>query len=253
MFWAHIKKLGPHKNTKIPMCVRVGDNIDTDTDRVLKTWENDFSSLYNQFDVTGFDDVFLANAKMIVRSNEQDMQKSSHKSNSMLNREIDYDEVLKCARKLKVQKAVGIDSIPNELLKQSGVHILLYKLFDLFKCGIMPTMWLKGIITPIPKGAGKDPYVPLNFRGITLLSCVVKVYTSMLNNRILAYCDTLHLLVDEQNGFRKKRACIDHIFTLSSVIKNRLNEKLSTFCAFIDMQKAFHCIDRDLLLYSLLL
>jgi hypothetical protein len=182
------------------------------------------------------------------------MDDPQYESNIMLNCPIAFDEVVKCINRLKCNKAVGIDCIPNEVLKQPGIHVIIYRLFNcIFNTNVMPSVWLKGIIHPIPKGSGKDPYVPLNYRGITLLSCLSKTYTSLLNNRILEYCDSLNLLVNEQNGFRKNRACIDHIFTLSSIIRNRLNSKLPTFCAFIDMQKAFDCVDRDLLLFSLLM
>lgn len=154
---------------------------------------------------------------------------------------------------MKQRKATGVDSVPNEVLKHEGILIALYRVFShLFDTGLVPSMWLNGIINPIPKGAGKDPYVPLNYRGITLLSCVAKTYTSMLNHRISKYCDTLGLIADEQNGFRKNRACVDHIFALTSIVRNQLQNKQSTFCAFIDMEKAFDWVNRDLLFYSLL-
>ncbi len=41
---------------------------------------------------------------------------------------------------------------------------------------------------------------------------------------------------DQQNGFRKHKFCEDHIFVLTSIIKNRMSEGRDTFCAFIDMQ-----------------
>ena len=53
--------------------------------------------------------------------------------------------------------------------------------------------------------------------------------------------------------FRKGRSYSDHLFTLTSIIRNRLACKQSTFCAFIDMEKAFDFLDRDLLFYRLLL
>ncbi len=34
---------------------------------------------------------------------------------------------------------------------------------------MLPTMWLKSVINPIPKGSNKDIFVPLNYRGISLL------------------------------------------------------------------------------------
>ncbi len=41
---------------------------------------------------------------------------------------------------------------------------------------ILPPVWLKAVINSIPKGANKDPLIPLNYRGIRLLSCVGKVF-----------------------------------------------------------------------------
>ena len=98
----------------------------------------------------------------------------------------------------------------------------------------------------------KDPHVPINYRGISLLSCVGKMYSSLLSKRILSYCELCNILVDEQNGFRKNRSCNDHIFSLSSIIRNRLNNGKPTFAAFLDMEKALDKVDRNLLLLRLL-
>ena len=49
----------------------------------------------------------------------------------------------------------------------------------------------------------------------------------------------LNLLHDEQNGFRGKRSCIDHLFSIISIIRNRLNQSRNTYATFIDMEKAF--------------
>ncbi len=64
--------------------------------------------------------------------------------------------------------------------------------------------------------------------------------------------DIVNGIVDEKNGFRKGRACIDQVYTLTSIIRNRLQEKKPTFAAFIDFQNALEWVDRDLLLYKLL-
>ncbi len=108
----------------------------------------------------------------------------------------------------------------------------------------MPSIWLRAIVNPILKGSGKDPYVPINYRGISLLSCVSKCYTSIMNERLVKFCDGNNILVDEQNGFRKNCSCNDHLFSLASIIRNRLATHMSTYCAFIDMEKAFDFIDR---------
>ena len=97
---------------------------------------------------------------------------------------------------------------------------LLFKLFSFcFEKHIVPSLWLKSVVRPIPKSSDKNPYVPLNYRGISLISCIGKIYSSILDNRLISYLDENNILVDEQNGFRKSRSCEDHIFTLSPLSK----------------------------------
>ena len=116
----------------------------------------------------------------------------------------------------------------------------------------MPSIWQKSIIKPIPKSSDKDPYLPLSYRGISLISCVSKAYSSLLNDRIVQFCNENNIFPDEQNGFRAKRSCEDHIYSLSSIIKNRINDKKDTFCAFVDLEKAFDWVNCNLLLYRLI-
>lgn len=59
-------------------------------------------------------------------------------------------------------------------------------------------------------------------------------------------------LVDEQNGFRRKQAYIDHIYSVSTIIRARIAESKSTFSCFIDFQKAFYWINRELLAFKLI-
>ena len=73
----------------------------------------------------------------------------------------------------------------------------------------------------------------------------------MLNARLTKYLESNGIIVDEQNGFRRLRACIDHLFVLTTVIRNRKSRGLPTFCCFVDYQKAFDLLDRNCLLYKM--
>ena len=122
----------------------------------------------------------------------------------------------------------------------------LHTLFSFsFAQSILPSVWQKAFITPIPKSADKDPFVPLNYGGIRLLSCVFKIYTGILNCRISQYYENNGLINEEQNGFRKGRACIEHSYVLASLIRNTKNCVLSTYVAFVDFQKAFDWVNRE--------
>ena len=47
-------------------------------------------------------------------------------------------------------------------------------------------------------------------------------------------------------------SCEDHIYSLTSIRQTSMNDKESVFAAFIDLEKAFDWVDRDLLMYRLL-
>uniref|UniRef100_A0A3P9J295 Reverse transcriptase domain-containing protein n=1 Tax=Oryzias latipes TaxID=8090 RepID=A0A3P9J295_ORYLA len=72
-----------------------------------------------------------------------------------------------------------------------------------FMNGFIPSSWYKSIIKPIPKSPQADTRVPLNYRGISLLCTVYKVFSSILNNQLSQYLETNQVLVEQQNGFRR--------------------------------------------------
>lgn len=94
----------------------------------------------------------------------------------------------------------------------------------------------------------------MNYRGITLVSVPSKIYCQchVLNSRLNEWMEANKILCDEQNGFREKRSCEEHIHTLHTVINDRKISKLSTFVCFIDMRKAFDSVPRNLLWYKML-
>ena len=56
----------------------------------------------------------------------------------MINSDITLNEAVQNLRKLKCNKAIGIDFISNEVLKRSGIHFVLHKLFSfIFDSGIV--------------------------------------------------------------------------------------------------------------------
>ena len=75
------------------------------------------------------------------------------------------------------------------------------------------------------------------------MTCIGKVYSSLLNNRLSNVLDMTGKMSNEQNGFRCKRSCEDHIYSLSSIVRNRMKLNLSTFTTSIDFSKAFDSID----------
>ena len=68
----------------------------------------------------------------------------------------------------------------------------------------------------------------------------------------LLYVGYVWCIEEEQVDFQWKYACIDQVFILNSIVRNRMQEGKGMYALFIDMQKCFDWVDRDLLLYRLL-
>ena len=80
---------------------------------------------------------------------------------------------------------------------------------------------------------------------------VGKTYATVINTRIKSWCEARDVLVDEQAGFRAGRSTGDHVFLLSELIRARKRKGRKTFCAFLDIKKAYDCVFRDGLWYRL--
>ena len=249
-FWQTLKNLGPQKKCHIPFEI-YKDNceISNDFNDVMATWKEGFQNLYafvplpDEFNDTFYEHILQQKAELENRNF----------SREGLNHEISENEVRKIICNLKNKKAVGIDNLPNEIFKNESSVVILTKLFNLiFRSGIIPKVWTHAIIKPIPKNSVLDPRLPSNYRGISLLSTVYKCFASILNERLVDVIEGNNLYADEQNGFRRNRSCIDHIFALTSIIRSRKSQRKSTFVAYIDMEKAFDRVDRHLMLYKLL-
>ena len=153
---------------------------------------------------------------------------------------------LQCVRKLKNDKTGGSDGIVGELLKYggSGMVDLLEQLFSvIWQEEIVSRQSRDGLIVNIfKKGDREDPG---NYRGITLLSVVGKVFCKILNNKLVQCLDKEGALHERQAGFRLNRGCMDNVYTLNEIVQGRLREDKKTFAFFLDIQKAYDTVWHD--------
>ena len=175
-----------------------------------------------------------------------DPRSISHSLNEEINKVFSVVEVNNVIKKLKNSKACGIDSVINEFLKNSPQEMLqvLVKFFNIvLDSGIVPTDWCIGLIQPLykNKGSAKNPD---NYRGITLLSCIGKLFTAVLNARLTTYIEGMGIMGGEQAGFREGYSTTDQIFVLHSLIDFYLFGAQRLYCAFIDYKKAFDLVNR---------
>ena len=85
---------------------------------------------------------------------------------------------------------------------------------------------------------------PNNNRGISLVSCFCKLFTSILNQRLLSWADKDNIITDAQFGFQPQKGTAEAIFCLSTIINLSLFNKKRLYCCFIDFKKAFDTVNR---------
>ena len=93
---------------------------------------------------------------------------------------------------------------------QINLHLFLFHL------------WTEGFIIPVHKqGNSSDPN---NYCGITLNSCLVKLFCHVLNERISKYLEEKSFIGREQAGFRKNHRTSDQIFILKTIIDKYIHK-----------------------------
>ena len=129
------------------------------------------------------------------------------------------EEVKKATEHLTLNKSPGPDGSLAERLKNSFEHILslLVLLFNhVFDTGQYPSTWSGAIIVPIHKSGDKDD--PDNYRGVSLLNILGKVFAHILNKRLTLWADENDKIVEEQSGFRAGHSTVDNMFVLYAIV-----------------------------------
>ncbi|KAL0852521.1 hypothetical protein ABMA27_017001 [Loxostege sticticalis] len=159
-------------------------------------------------------------------------------------------EIRMALKQLKNNKAPGDDGITAELLKAGGTPVLkaLQKLFDsVILEGQTPSAWHRGVVVLFFKKGDKT--LLKNYRPISLLSHVYKLFSRVITNRLARRFDDFQ--PPEQAGFRKGFSTIDHIHTLRQIIQKTEEYNQPLCLAFVDYEKAFDSIETWAVLQSL--
>ena len=164
-FWKYINKLGPRTRNNIPEKVFINGTEVNDINIGLKVWKEEFHKLYNKLEEpeTNMEGSLYDNMLYEKQVLENMMNDNGYIENVYINNAIEFAEVDKIIGRAKRNKAMGIEKIPYEVLKNYDVKLVVYKLLEtLFEHSLAPSRWLKANIIPVPKGADKDPCIPLN-------------------------------------------------------------------------------------------
>lgn len=148
--------------------------------------------------------------------------------------DIKWEEVRKAIKKLKLNKAIGIDGIPNEMWKygkeviEKWVREICKKVWREER---WPEEWKEGIIAPIvKKGEGEKIE---EYRGVTLMSTLYKICTTVLAERLREEVEGKRIIPENQVGFKKDKGVLDNVYVLNYMIQKQINRnKGKLVCVF---------------------
>ena len=177
-----------------------------------------------------------------------------------LNARITLSEYRAAKKRMHTGKAVGIDGIPFEMIRGKMINgelvsefddMMLYMFNLILTSGKYPDAWRLAVLVPLLKGVALDASLPTNYRGITLLSSLSKLFANILEKRLSIFQWETGTISKVQFGFTRDRRTLDPVFILDTLIDQARASKSQLYVAFVDFQKAYDFVFLDALFYKM--
>ena len=177
---------------------------------------------------------------------QQVMQDSSQTT-----KPISLIEVQEAIKHIKPGKDSGLDGITPEMINHLDPTTIKWILALFNQClenSKIPNIWKKARVIALLK-PGKTPDSPRNYRPISLLCVLYKVYERIFLTRVSTKIE--EILSPDQAGFRPRKSCCGQVLNLTQYIEDGFERKLVTGAAFTDLSAAYDTVNHKLLLLKL--
>ena len=153
---------------------------------------------------------------------------------------------------LKSSKACGPNSIPSRILDDVSDKLIepLTEIVNMsLKEGVFPTLNKEARVCPTFKKG--DRFQCENYRPISLLSNISKIFERVVYNRIEEFLTSTKQLYPLQFGFRKNFSTNHALLSIVEQVREAMDSKMYSCGVFIDLEKAFDTVNHEILLQKL--
>ena len=149
--------------------------------------------------------------------------------------------VMKCWLLYQKSKAAGNNGLLPDIVKCCGGPLLdfVVSLFGtVWREKQVPVEWRDATLVPVPKR--EDLSLCDNWRGISLLDVMGKLFARIINDRLQVVVEDS--VTDSQCGFRAGRGCVDLIFCVRQFVEKTIEHRSKIFLLFVDLRKAYDSV-----------
>ena len=163
-----------------------------------------------------------------------------------------HEIILKLLEEINPAKSAGIDQIGGRFLRDGATTLAspIKNLCNLsIKLSKFPDECKIALLKPLFKKGSK--LEAKNYRPISLLPLVSKIFEKVIFNQTQSYLDQNKIFYKYQSGFRQNHSTDTALSYLTDKIQRGFDDGLFTGMLLIDLQKAFDTIDHDIFLKKL--
>jgi len=246
-FWNLYARMSSSAPAMLPDMLLEDGTIVSDGPLLREKWADHFRAQGTPNTPTTREAESFQNAVRILIERFHTAHPRNVKTDSSLIALVSTDEVDTALKRIARRKAPGPDGLPIDFFKDGGPRMLSALCFlmnSVLDLETWPSNWSRGSVFPLHKGKGSLSD-PSNYRGISLVSVVSKIFEVILNRRVSHCLESNGILSDFQAGFRDERSTLDQIFILNECIAQARELKRPLYIAFLDVEKAYDKTWRD--------